>query len=125
MDWAVLLGGVTQEGSHRVVLDTLVYECRWTRDGQLRDAEALKCLGLQSHGCKNILRLSAILRADVHWAWKTTEPDILVRPDRSLYCFRHHRGSEATLEYTPLPNFGPQVYEEGVDIPAAIGLSQY
>ncbi len=124
LDWEVLLAGVTQAGSHRVVLDALVYESRWTRDGQLRDVEELKCLGLQSHGCKNILELSEILRADVHWGWKTSEPDSLVRPDRSLYYFRHYRGSEAALDFTPLPNFGPQVYEEGVDVPAAMDVSQ-
>ncbi|GAA3168232.1 hypothetical protein GCM10020255_055070 [Rhodococcus baikonurensis] len=124
LNWEVLLGGVTQVRSHRVVLDALVYESRWTRDGQLRGVEALKCLGLQSHGCKNIVRLSEILRADVHWAWKTTEPDTFVRPDRSLYYFRHYRGSEATLDFTPAPNFGPQVHEEGVDVPATIDLSQ-
>lgn len=124
LDWEVLLAGVTQAGSHRVVLDALVYESRWTRDGQLRDVEELKCLGLQSHGCKNIVRLSEILRADVHWGWKTSEPDSLVRPDRSLFYFRHYRGSEAALDFTPLPNFGPQVHEEGVDVPATIDLSQ-
>lgn len=107
-----------------MVLDALVYESRWTRDGQLRDVDTLKCLGLQRHGCKNILRLPEILRADVHWAWKTTEPDTLIRPDRSLYYFRHYRGSEPPLDFTPLPNFGPQIYEEGADIPAAIDLSQ-
>src|SRR3546814_3327634 len=58
LDWEVLLAGVTQAGSHRVVLDALVYESRWTRDGQLRDVEELKCLGLQSHGCKKIGRAS-------------------------------------------------------------------
>ncbi|MCD2106222.1 hypothetical protein O4214_11705 [Rhodococcus erythropolis] len=122
LGWEVLLDGVAQAGSYHVVLDALIYESRWTRDVQLRDVDTLKCLGLQRHGCKNILRLSEILRADVHWAWKTTEPDTLVRPDRSLYYFRHYRGSEATLDFTPLPNFGPQVYEEGVDIPAAVDL---
>ncbi|MDJ0114152.1 hypothetical protein QM646_47315, partial [Rhodococcus erythropolis] len=42
LDWEVLFAGVTQAGSHRVVLDALVYESRWTRDGQLRDVEELK-----------------------------------------------------------------------------------
>ncbi|MCJ0902064.1 glycosyltransferase family 92 protein [Rhodococcus sp. ARC_M6] len=117
LDWDELLHRAAEQDCHRILLDALAYEPRWTKDGQPRDVGTLNCLGLQKNGSKNILQLPYALKADIHWNWKTTGTDTLIRPDRALYSFRHHGGDGGAIDYTPRQNFGPPDLDECFDIP--------
>ncbi|OYD66535.1 glycosyltransferase family 92 protein [Rhodococcus sp. OK302] len=117
LDWDDLLHRAAEQECHRVLLDALAYESRWTPSGRPRELQRLKCIGLQTNGCKNIIKLREASRADVHWLWKTTEPDTLIRPDRALYSFHHYRGNGAALDFTPRVNYGPQSHDDSLEVP--------
>ncbi|MDI9917887.1 hypothetical protein [Rhodococcus sp. IEGM 1379] len=106
LDWDDLLHRASEQYCHRILLDALTYEPRWTKGGQPRDIETLNCLGLQEFGSKNILRLPQVLKADIHWNRKTAGADTLIRPNRALCSLRHH-GDGGAVDSTPRQNFGP------------------
>lgn len=119
LNWDDLLHAASEQDCHRIQLDALVYESRWTSRGEPRELRSLTCQGLQEYGCKNIVRLSEVLDADIHWYWKTTGEDTRITPDRSLFWFRHYRGSEAVLDLTPKENYTRPDTAESLEVPQA------
>jgi hypothetical protein len=88
--WDELLAAAADAGCHRILLQGTSAESRWTADGVPRAVETLRSASLQEGGHKNIVRLSEVLRADIHWAWSLRGEPIRAEPDPRQFGFRHY-----------------------------------
>lgn len=99
--WDGLIRTVESMGCFRIVIEGHQYESRWTIDGKPRSLQSLRCCGMQNRigeivGSKNIVKISQVLRADIHWMWKMSGGNLHARPDILQYYFKHYNGCEAS-----------------------------
>ena len=88
--WDELLTAASDADCDRLLLEGVSAETRWTPDGEPRPMTTLRSVGPQEGGHKNIVRLSEVVRADIHWAWTMTGDDHRAEVDPLQYGFRHY-----------------------------------
>lgn len=92
--WDELLSAAAEHSCDRLLLRGISAQTRWTKDGQPRPVETLRIGAPQESGMKNVVRLSEVRRADIHWAWTMSGDDLRAEPDPAQYGFRHYNLSE-------------------------------
>lgn len=119
LDWTVLIDTMKAAGSKRALIGGVVYESRWTREGQPRERALLRCCGAQHQAAKNLVRLDEVTRADVHWNWTVRDPHLVTRPDRSLFFFRHYCARDYTFKIETRDPV-PVQPDESIAVPAPV-----
>jgi hypothetical protein len=94
----VLIETMKARGSNRALIGGIVYETRWSPEGQPRALSLLRCCGVQKYAQKNLVRLDDVIRADIHWNWKLRDPHLISTPDQSIFCFRHYQARDYKFE---------------------------
>lgn len=128
-DWDALLEEAGHRACHRIMIEGIIYESRWSPEGAPRPMTSLACSGAQSGGQKNIVRPSMTLRADIHWGWQMRDGNEHATPDIIQYHFRHYNGlgpalrlkicrsSDSKLEAESLP-ISPEVPDHQAEQPS-------
>ncbi len=116
LSWDHLLNEVESRGCHRLMIEGIVYESRWTPDGKATLLENLKCCGRQVAGQKNIVRPSMVLLADIHWGWRMEGTNRYATVDSVQFHFKHYKGSSAEPCLTVHPH--PPLAAEAESLPA-------
>lgn len=95
LSWPELLEAAESAGYSRIVLAAETFEERWSAVGAPRPLAELRSCGEQLQGNKNLVRIDAVERADIHWSWKMTTSSTHVVADDRQYFFRHYNGKSA------------------------------
>lgn len=114
-EWDNALRFLESKGYHRLRLDGVIHESRWTRDGQPRPLEALRCCGRQQGGHKNIVRPEMTVLADIHRGWRMEGSNAFVSADPFQFHFKHYRAAEPVFlfdAHTP-----PEPKQEAESLP--------
>ena len=113
LSWTQLLHELNGISIHRALLRGITYGARWSENGRPLPLESLPCGGEQErtgepyNGCKNIVRLSQVERADIHWYWQMTGGNRMAVLDAAQFHFKHYKLAEQPLRYENLPGFQP------------------
>ncbi len=95
--WDRLLEEVEVRGYHRLMIEGIIHESRWTPEGNPRVLEELACCGKQVAGQKNIVRPAMTVMADIHWGWRMEGSNRYATVDPTQFHFRHYKGDAAEL----------------------------
>lgn len=98
LGWDEILTSMARRSCHRLVLGGVTYESRWSSGGEPRRLEDLKCCGTQKGGEKNIVRLTEVLQADIHYNWTMEDGDHHARADIHQFWFDHYRQKNSDLQ---------------------------
>ncbi|WP_448951450.1 glycosyltransferase family 92 protein [Labrys neptuniae] len=94
-NWQDLIEEVEAKDCFRIHLGGHHYESRWSADGHPRPLDELSHCGLQimngkSIGGKNLVKLSKVIRADIHWNWVMSGVNKCAIPNLIHYYFKHY-----------------------------------
>lgn len=117
MNWDDLLDEVSMYQCNRIMLNGVIYENRWTLKGKPILLSSLKCLGKQEAGNKNIVRISEVRRADIHWNWDMYDNNRVAIADPHQFRFNHYRENKhsISLKITDKTALNP---DESIAVPA-------
>lgn len=121
LTWTDLIAALDPAHHHRIVLQGLIYESRWTPDGHPIPLDNLRCGGLQRvgelpAGSKNIIRLAQAVRADIHWLWQMTSGDKIVIVDHAQYYFKHYNAQSILIQAKVADNWKNLRHDESLKI---------
>lgn len=122
MSWDSLIARAQTSNHYRVMINGVVYESRWTQDGEPQPLSVLRCGGEQLTsdgytGCKNIVRLDKVIAADIHWFWRIENENYTVAAaDTAQYYFKHYKGKDANIKLNVRTYVTTGVRVESIDI---------